>query len=90
MRIVPFPSSIQRNVPKELISTLGIAGLKHWQCFVCEFKKGVTGVNISKRTKILQGYFFCTFFYFSSGILFRFKLFYSLQILKSDNKQREK
>ena len=86
MRIVPFPSSTQKNVPKELISTLRKAGLNYWQCSVCEFKKGVTGMNISKRTKILQGYFFCTFFHFSSGILFRFKLFYSLQILKVDNK----
>ena len=67
MRIVPFPSSTQRNVPKELISTLGIAGLKHWQCFGNELKKGVTEVNISKRTKILQGYFFCTFFTFLQG-----------------------
>ena len=86
MRIVPFPSSPQRNVPKELISTLGMTVFKHWQCFVCEFKKGVTGVNISKRTKILQGYLFCTFFYFTSWIIFRFKVFYSLQILKADNK----
>ena len=68
MRIVP--SSTQRNVPKELMSTLGITGLKHGQCLVCESEKGVTGVNISKRTKILQGYFYRTFFYFSSGIFF--------------------
>ena len=86
MRIVPFPSSTQRNVPKELISTLGISGLKYWQCFVCKFKKGVTGVSISKRTKILQRYFFVLCLYFSSGIIFRFKVFYSLQILKADNK----
>ena len=86
MRIVPFLSSTQRNVPEELISTLGITGLKHWQCFVYKFKKGVTGVTISKRTIILQGYFYCTFFYFSSGTFFRFKVLYSLQTLKAGNR----
>ena len=56
--------------------------------FVRESKKGVTVVNNSERTKILQGYFFFTFIYFPSGILFTFKLFSSLQILKAANKQR--
>ena len=42
MRIASFPPSTLRNVPKELISTLGITGLKHWKCFVTEFRKGVT------------------------------------------------
>ena len=48
-----------------------IVSCLYWQYFVCEFTKGVTVVNNSKRTKILQIYIYIyIYIYFTFFVTF--------------------